>query len=262
MPPPKCCSWAGTSRGRCHPANICPYHAAGWETFSAWRDRQSDADPGVTVAGSDVAIQMYTSGTTGHPKGAQLTHDNFIALLPTAASEWGTWSERDTNLVAMPLFHIAGSGWGLVGLYAGARDVVLRDVEPAEILRSSRRSVTHTLFVPAVLLFMLQTPGANETDFSCLDLIVYGASPIPRTCCEARSPRSGATSRRCTGSPRRRAPSSTCRRRTTTRRQRTHALLRPARWHRDECASSIPLWRTTCQPVRWARSWLPDRPRT
>ena len=152
----------------------------GWETFSAWRDRQSDADPGVTVAGSDVAIQMYTSGTTGHPKGAQLTHDNFIALLPTAASEWGTWSERDTNLVCMPLFHIAGSGWGLVGLFAGARDVVVRDVLPAEILRLIQaEGVTKTLFVPAVLLFLLQTPGVNETDFSSLDLIAYGASPIP-----------------------------------------------------------------------------------
>jgi acyl-CoA synthetase (AMP-forming)/AMP-acid ligase II len=152
-----------------------------WDEYEAWRDAQSDADPRVPVTGSDVAIQMYTSGTTGHPKGAQLTNANFFALLPAATGEWGKpWTPEDVNLVCMPLFHIAGSGWGIVGLYAGAPAVILRDIIPPDILRViPEYGVTKALFVPAVLLFLTQTPGVQETDFSSLELIAYGASPIP-----------------------------------------------------------------------------------
>ena len=80
----------------------------------------------------------------------------------------------------MPLFHIAGSGWGLLGLYAGAQSVVVRDIIPTEILKViPEHRITRAIFVPAVLLFLVQTPGAQETDFSSLNLIAYGASPIP-----------------------------------------------------------------------------------
>jgi len=80
----------------------------------------------------------------------------------------------------MPLFHIAGSGWGLVGFYVGAKTIVMRDIVPPQILEAiPKYRITKALFVPAVLLFLLQTPGVQETDFSSLDLITYGASPIP-----------------------------------------------------------------------------------
>lgn len=153
----------------------------GWELYDDWRAGQSADDPRIPIEGSDVAIQMYTSGTTGHPKGAQLTNDNFFTLLPTATREWGNqWTPDDVNLVCMPLFHIAGSGWGIVGLYAGAKSIVLRDIIPPEILRViPLYGVTRAIFVPAVLLFLVQTPGVQETDFSSLKLIAYGASPIP-----------------------------------------------------------------------------------
>ena len=153
----------------------------GWDTYDAWRDTQSDAEPNVAIAGDDVAIQMYTSGTTGHPKGAQLTNDNFLALLPAATREWGEeWDADDINLVCMPLFHIAGSGWGVVGLFAGGKAIILRDIIPPEILRViPLYGITKALFVPAVLLFLVQTPGVETTDFSSLEFIAYGASPIP-----------------------------------------------------------------------------------
>ncbi len=153
----------------------------GWEHYPAWRDAQSTDDPHVPVNGDDVAIQMYTSGTTGHPKGAQLTNTNLLTLIPAAVNEWGDpWTADDINLVCMPLFHIAGSGWGIVGFYAGATAVVVRDIIPPEILRViPAHGVTKALFVPAVILFLTQTPGVQETDFSKLKLIVYGASPIP-----------------------------------------------------------------------------------
>ncbi|HZB92690.1 MAG TPA: fatty acid--CoA ligase [Stellaceae bacterium] len=151
-----------------------------WPDYRRWREDQKTSDPALPILGRDCAIQMYTSGTTGHPKGAQLSHDNFLALLPRALEQWGHWHEGDVNLVAMPLFHIGGSGWALVGLYRGIENVLTRDFDPPAILAViERQRVTKALFVPAMMLFLLQAPQCRETDVSSLELIVYGASPAP-----------------------------------------------------------------------------------
>jgi long-chain acyl-CoA synthetase len=154
-------------------------HAA-WPDYRQWRDSQEAKDPLRPIHGQDCAIQMYTSGTTGHPKGAQLSHDNLLTLLPRALEQWGTWHDRDVNLVCMPLFHIGGSGWALVGLYRGVENVLMRDFDPPTILRViEQQRITKAIFVPAMMLFLLQAPQARDTDFSSLELIVYGASPAP-----------------------------------------------------------------------------------
>jgi long-chain acyl-CoA synthetase len=151
-----------------------------WTDYAIWRDRAPAADPLLPLSGRDCAIQMYTSGTTGHPKGAQLSHDNLLTLLPNALRQWGVWRDGDVNLVCMPLFHIGGSGWALVGLYRGVENVLARDFDPGAILRLiEERRITKALFVPAMMLFLLQAPSCGDTDFSSLDLIVYGASPAP-----------------------------------------------------------------------------------
>ena len=153
---------------------------AEWPGYAAWIGGQDPSDPALPIDPAAVAIQMYTSGTTGHPKGAQLSHGNLLALMPTAVAEVGRWHDRDVSLVCMPLFHIGGSGWALVGLYRGVANVVTRDFEPAAILRLiPEYRITKTLFVPAMLLFLLQAPQCRDTDFSSLELIVYGASPAP-----------------------------------------------------------------------------------
>jgi long-chain acyl-CoA synthetase len=150
-----------------------------WEGYTAWRDRQASADPRLETPGDDVALLHYTSGTTGHPKGTEITHDNLFAAL-AAAREWYDCSSEGVNLACMPQYHIAGSLVGLIGIYRGARTVVTRQADPAEFLRLiPAERVTHTLLVPALLLFLLQAPGCQGTDFSSLQLIVYGASPCP-----------------------------------------------------------------------------------
>ncbi|MHB8430177.1 MAG: AMP-binding protein, partial [Acidimicrobiales bacterium] len=82
-------------------------------------------------------------------------------------------------LVAMPLFHIGGSGWALCGMSQGGHTVIVRDVDPAEILSLIQtHRVTETFVVPAVLLYLLGTPQLAVTDVSSLRTIFYGASPI------------------------------------------------------------------------------------
>jgi long-chain acyl-CoA synthetase len=150
-----------------------------WESYTTWRERQDATDSAVAVTGSDVVVQLYTSGTTGHPKGVQLTHANLLVAL-AGSDEYYPCTPADVSLVCFPQFHVAGVMFGLIGLYMGARTLITREPVPAEILRLiPAERVTITGFVPAVILFLLQTPGCQQTDFSSLRRIGYGAAPIP-----------------------------------------------------------------------------------
>jgi long-chain acyl-CoA synthetase len=151
-----------------------------WPGYSDWLAAQPATDRALPIAAEHCAIQMYTSGTTGHPKGAQLSHAGLLALTRVALGSFGGWHENDVNLVCMPLFHIGGSGWALIGFHRGIDSVLMRDPDPAAILRLIQEyRVTKAFMVPALLLFLLQNPQCRTTDFSSLELIVYGASPAP-----------------------------------------------------------------------------------
>ena len=150
-----------------------------WESFPDWRDRQLATDPMIPVTPTDTAVQFYTSGTTGLPKGAELINSNFAFMIPVWTAEWGLQSGV-SSLVCRPMFHIGGAGWGIAGLFAGATNHVVREFVPAQILDAIQRERLQVLLlVPAMILFLVQAPQIRETDLSSLRLIVYGAAPIP-----------------------------------------------------------------------------------
>ena len=146
--------------------------------YEAEMSTHPDTDPGTTSTSDDVAFQLYSSGTTGRPKGVMLTNSNFFGLLPMAKDMWEL-TPQSVNLVAMPLFHIGGGGWAVAGQYEGATSIIMRDLDPAALIRLiGEERITHGFVVPAVLQFMLMVPGADEADYSSLEVLVYGASPI------------------------------------------------------------------------------------
>jgi acyl-CoA synthetase (AMP-forming)/AMP-acid ligase II len=150
-----------------------------WESFADWRDRHAAIDPNLPARPADTAIQFYTSGTTGLPKGAELTNANFAWMLPLWTRTW-LLGPGVPNLVCLPMFHIGGAGWGMAGLFAGATNHVMREFVPAEILKVvERERLQVMLLVPAMILFLVQAPQIRETDLSSLRLVVYGAAPIP-----------------------------------------------------------------------------------
>ena len=151
---------------------------SGHQTYDQWLAGHPNIDPKTPVDAEDTCYQLYTSGTTGLPKGVELTHANFLHCLSTSLAALDMDGES-VNLVCMPLFHISGSGWGVVGLYHGARSLLLKDVDLPLILRLiGEEQVTHALFVPAVLQFLLAVPGVRDADYASLRSITYGASPI------------------------------------------------------------------------------------
>jgi long-chain acyl-CoA synthetase len=155
----------------------------GYALYEAWRDAAPDVDPGVAIGSEDIAVQLYTSGTTGKPKGAMLSHRNILGGRQAAAQAnmaWNNWGPDDVSLVAMPVAHIGGTGWGIVGLMNGAKGLVAREFDPFKVLDFIEHGRVSKMFmVPAALQIVVRQPRAREVDFSRLKYILYGASPIP-----------------------------------------------------------------------------------
>ena len=151
-----------------------------WPDYKTWRDAQSPAPPGLTPLADDDVIQLYTSGTTGLPKGVQLTNANYKAFMDQVAHlDWGTFGAGEAVMNAMPLFHVAGVNLGILGSAQGARTVVLRDIDPQFILRLvEAQKIVHSFWVPAVILMLTQQPNVRDIDWSSLRRVSYGASPI------------------------------------------------------------------------------------
>lgn len=142
-------------------------HAARAPVFDVARDPE------------DVFLQMYTSGTTGRPKGAMLTHANMIANTLTALAE-RDYGPGDSYLHVAPLYHCADLELFYGMTWAGAGNVLMREFKPDAVLQTiERERVSIVFLVPAMINFLLEEPSLGERDLSSLRLIVYGGSAIP-----------------------------------------------------------------------------------
>ncbi len=151
-----------------------------WVSYQDWRKSHSAEDPKLDEKPDDTSIQMYTSGTTGLPKGVEITNKNMMAFFSVVDSmAWSNFGEGAKLLIVMPLFHSAGLNCSLMGFAQGGHVLMQRDFDARmliEIVREHR--VTHVQMVPAVMLFVLQQPEIKNADFSSVQYIVYGAAPM------------------------------------------------------------------------------------
>jgi hypothetical protein len=124
-------------------------------------------------------VQLYTSGTTGFPKGAMLTHRN-LATHSEAAATRLNFTHDSVNLVPMPMYHVGGLAWTLLSLHRGAPLIIISDVVPAELVAiAAKFRVTHAFVVPTVLAGLVELPDLAAWDLSSLEGLAYGGAPIP-----------------------------------------------------------------------------------
>ena len=154
-----------------------------WTPYTEWRAAGSPVDPGLVADPDEVVAQMYTSGTTGLPKGVMLANRSFSAVVRSmreVGDPWIGWSEDDVSLYALPSFHIGGLWWALTGMNAGCRNVIVPRFDPRRTLELiEEHRVTKVCLVPAMIQMCLSEPSARERDLSSLTHVVYGGSPIP-----------------------------------------------------------------------------------
>lgn len=131
----------------------------------------------------DAVLQLYTSGTTGNPKGAVLSNRNLFALRKHSSEldlAYTRWDENEVVLVAMPCAHIGGTGLGIMAVASGLPALVLAEFTPDGVFDAiEKNGVTRLFVVPAALHIMLQQPRCKDVDFSKLKYILYGAAPMP-----------------------------------------------------------------------------------
>jgi acyl-CoA synthetase (AMP-forming)/AMP-acid ligase II len=147
--------------------------------YSNFASKASDSALEVEAGGDDLLFIMYTSGTTGLPKGVMHSHNTVMWMIFTMnATSDIRYGDRYLN--SMPLFHVGALAPVLGCVYAGSALVIMKAFDPGQSWELiGKEKITSTLMVPAMLQFMLAVLDPEQHDFSSLRWIMSGAAPVP-----------------------------------------------------------------------------------
>ena len=147
------------------------------EEYEAMLGAASPEAPTVDLQADDLAALMYSSGTTGRPKGVMQTHGNWLAMTTGALIDIGLVAD-DVLLHVGPMSHASG-GFTYPFLYRGATQVIHRGFDPIEMLEAiPRYGITTLLLVPTMIYMLLEILEAHPVDTSSLRTVLYGGSPM------------------------------------------------------------------------------------
>ena len=133
-----------------------------------------------SIGEEDLAVILYTSGTTGKPKGAMLSHRN-LASNTASMSQLTEFTEEDRVIAVLPMFHVFCIATCInIPIACGASIVIVPKFSPTEVINTIRRE-NATIFagVPTMFSFLLQVPGAKAEDFSSIRACFSGGASIP-----------------------------------------------------------------------------------
>ena len=138
------------------------------------------ADPGINVSQEETAVLLYTSGTTGKPKGVQITHKALYFMRLCEHNEPAyRWEPNDVMVMIMPNFHLVAAGLSIQALYNGVPLTIVPMVDIPKLVEVIQRDrATVCCLVPTAIQMVIDHPAAKGADFSSLRLIWYAGSPI------------------------------------------------------------------------------------
>jgi long-chain acyl-CoA synthetase len=152
----------------------------GGQSWRSFLDEAGDAEP-PDAAGEGLALLQYTSGTTGRPKGAMLSHANLVANHEQMSQTRLKVEERDIILCVLPLFHIYALNVGMAFTLSRGATVLL--VERFDALQTLEQVAAHRASIimgaPPMYVAWLNTPGVSDIDVASVRFAVSGAAPLP-----------------------------------------------------------------------------------
>lgn len=165
---------------KCVKCYICTEGShSGTMNYGKLISQSSAKEPEVDVHDDDVVSIFYTSGTTGTPKGAMLTHRNIISNCNLINVE-NKIKAGDVFLIVAPMYHTITPACMYAHMYRGNTNVVMEQFDPKILLETiEKEKVSHVFLVPSMINFTLDFPGVKNYDLSSLRMIFYGGSPIP-----------------------------------------------------------------------------------
>lgn len=150
------------------------------QLFEDWRDSHAPFSGHCDMWEHDVALMMYTSGTTGRPKGAMITHSNVMWNALNISADFGGGTD-DVILHTAPLFHITPLSILLFGLYFGGTSVLQKNFQPVSALEAiQEHRVTFAFMVPAMWQAVTQVPHVDQYDLRSLRICPSGGAPCPQ----------------------------------------------------------------------------------
>ncbi|MEI8237970.1 MAG: class I adenylate-forming enzyme family protein, partial [Actinomycetota bacterium] len=133
------------------------------------------------LVGRDLAAIFYTSGTTGFPKGAMTTHENFLSNCETCRRVIGVGGDvRLRNLISVPMFHVTGcNSQLLLTMYLGGTTVIMPAFDVQSFLGAIvAEKINMVTSVPAIFWLAMNQPNFDEFDISGVRYITYGGAPM------------------------------------------------------------------------------------
>ncbi len=151
----------------------------GWLTYSDMIEESEEADLWPLSDDDDLTVLMFTAGTTGFPKGVMLSHNSFSSYILSNVSPADPEID-ESNILTVPLYHIAGMQAMMSAIYGGRRLIIQRQFEPTEWMRLvETEQADRAMVVPTMLKMLMDHEDFHKHDMNSLQVITYGAAPMP-----------------------------------------------------------------------------------
>ena len=151
----------------------------GWHAYDALLENADDFERFPEGDDDDVTMILFTSGTTSFPKGVMLTHESFSSYILSTVTPADPF-EEDTNILTVPLYHVAGVQSVMAAIFGGRTLLIQRQFDAKQWMELvERERATRAMMVPTMLKMLMDHPEFHQHDLSSLEVITYGAAPMP-----------------------------------------------------------------------------------